>query len=270
MRVWTAVRRAAPAALLVLTACAGPAGTDPTHPAFPEDPAFDYQLGGAYPPPEGTAVVVRDAAADPAPGLFNVCYVNGFQTQPGERADWLAHRPELVLHDPAGDPVADENWPDELLLDTSTAQRRDRIAEVVGETVRGCARAGFDAVELDNLDSYLRSGGALTMADNLALATALIRIAHDSGLSVGQKNTADLGVRGRDEAGFDFAVVEECRRWDECDAYREAYGGRVIDIEYTDDWPEPAQACAGDGPATILRDRALVPAGEPGHFYRHC
>jgi len=249
--------------LLVATACAAP------EPAFPAGAAADYQLGGAYPPPAGVTLVVRDRTADPAPDVYNVCYVNGFQSQPADRADWLTGRPELVLHTD-GEPLVDENWPDELILDTSTAANRTRLTEIVGSAIDDCA--GFDAVELDNLDSYLRSAGALTLEDNLALATALVAHAHEAGLAVGQKNTAELGTRGRDEAGFDFAVTEECVRWSECAAYEAVYEDRVVNIEYTDDWSDPSQVCAAeDRPAaTIVRDRDLVPRNDSGWFYLRC
>ncbi len=179
--------------LLLLAACSAP------EPSFPSGAAADYQLGGAYLPPAGVTLVVRDRAAEPASDVYNVCYVNGFQSQPEDRAEWLADHPELVLHSD-GEPLVDENWPDELILDTSTETNRTRLASIVGAAIDDCA--GFDAVELDNLDSYLRSAGALTMEDNLAFATALVSHAHEAGLAVGQKNTAELGARGRDEAGL--------------------------------------------------------------------
>ncbi len=250
----------------LLAACA-PAPSPDTA-AFPARAVVDYQLGGAYPPPPGVTLVVRDSTAEPAGG-YDVCYVNGFQTQPGERDAWLAERRDLVLSDAGGAPVADPGWPDELLLDTSTAAKRDRLAAVVGAVVRRCADAGFDAVEIDNLDSYSRSGGALSAADNLALAAALARRAHGLGLAIGQKNAADLGPRARAEARFDFAVAEECVRYDECAAYTDVYGEQVIDIEYTDNLP--ADVCGADRPAaTVIRDRDLVPPEEPGYHYARC
>ena len=38
--------------------------------------------------PPQVGIVVRDRKARPAPGRYNVCYVNGFQTQPDERRFW--------------------------------------------------------------------------------------------------------------------------------------------------------------------------------------
>lgn len=246
-------------------------GTPEKAPVF--SPAgVDYQLGGAYPPPAGVGIVVRDSTAEPAAGVFNICYVNGFQTQPGEREVWLRDRRDLVLFD-GGRPVVDEEWPDEFVIDTSTADKRRRLAEIQGRTIEGCSAAGFDAVEVDNLDSYSRSRGALTAEDNLAFAAELARIAHDSGLLIGQKNAADLTSRAEDQVGFDFVVAEECLQYDECTEYTGAYGDRVIGIEYTDNLAEPpAQTCARpDRPrATVIRDRQLAPVGDEAHFYHQC
>lgn len=246
--------------LVVLTGCSAEDG-------FPADPVFDYQLGGVYPPADDVTVVVRDSTADPVPGRYTVCYLNAFQTQPADRDRWLTDHPDLVLRDGAGEPLVDQDWPGEMILDTTRAAD---LAEVLAPDLRHCADAGFDAVELDNLDSYLRSAGALTIEDNLGLATALVTLAHDHGLAAGQKNTAELGTRGHDEAGFDFAVVEECVPHDECAGYAEVYGSHVLPIEYTDTWPTPTEACAGALPATIVRDRDLLPPGEPGHVSVRC
>lgn len=93
------------------------------------------------------------------------------------------------------------------------------------------------------------------------------------GLAAGQKNTAELGDRGRDEIGFDFAVVEECATYEECGDFTDVYGDHVLDVEYTDDLSADfEELCAsGDVPAsTILRDRNLVVRGEDGYTYQRC
>ena len=235
---------------------------------------FDYQLGGGYPPPDGTGIVVRDAADRPEPGLYSVCYVNGFQTQPGEADRWLDEG--LVLLDGAGEPVADPGWPDEYLLDTSDPAGRERIAHLLTETIAGCADAGFAAVEFDNLDSFTRSGGALTAEDNFALAGRLVAIARDHGMPAAQKNTAEETGRGL-AAGFTFAITESCGAWDECDVYTSAYGADgVLDTEYPDTLEERGttfvQVCADPDtpPRTILRDPDLVPEGAAGYVYEAC
>ncbi len=241
------------------------------HPGGPQaGVVVDYQLAGGYPAPDGVGGVVRDVTDEPEPGLWSACYVNGFQTQPGESGAWLADHPDLVLRDDLGEPVVDEGWPDELLLDTTTEANRAALAEVVGAQVRACAERGFAAVELDNLDSWTRSGGLLDEAGAVDLATRLVAVAHDAGLAAGQKNTPQLGTRGRDEAGFDFAVAEECAQYDECAAYTDVYGDAVLDVEYTDDGF--AAACADpDRPSsTIRRDRDLSTADDPAHVFATC
>jgi hypothetical protein len=235
---------------------------------WPAGAGFDYQLGGASPVPDGVTVVARDSTDEPAGAGFDICYVNGFQSQPG--AVW----PEsLLLHDASGGLLVDPGWPDEHLFDTSTPSNREALAELQEPVIDGCAAAGFDAVEFDNLDSYSRSDGALDLDDAVAFATLLVERTHDAGLVAGQKNTAELEARGRDEIGFDFAVVEECDRWDECGAFTDVYGDAVLDIEYTDDLRGSFDdVCAReDTPAsTVLRDRDLVPADDPAYVYEHC
>ncbi|MCA1223464.1 endo alpha-1,4 polygalactosaminidase [Streptomyces sp. 8L] len=235
--------------------------------------AFDYQLGGAYRPPAGVRVVSRDRSARPAAGLYSICYVNAFQAQPGgETADWWrTHHPDLLLregHEPHGALVVDEDW-DEPLLDISTPARRAALLGVVGGWVDGCARAGFDAVEPDNLDSYQRSRGLLSRADAAAFAALLATRAHRDGLAVAQKNTGELLDRRRD-IGFDFAVVEECARYGECGGFASAYHDRIFDIEY--DAKSFGAGCArwGRTLSLTLRDRDVVPAGESGYRDRRC
>lgn len=239
----------------------------------PTDGVVDYQLGGGYDPADGVTGVVRDVTDHPAEGLWSGCYVNGFQTQPADRELWLTDHPDLVLRNDSGDPVIDPGWPDELLLDISTEARRAAIAEVQTPTIDACATRGFDAVELDNLDTWTRSDGRLTEDDAVAMASLLVAAGHEAGLAVGQKNAPDLGDRGRDQAGFDFAVAEECQRYNECAAYTDVYGAAVIDIEYADDlsgsWSE---VCADPQlPAsTVLRDRDLAMPGSVEYVFDRC
>lgn len=250
---------------LLLPASALAQGNGP----LPAGGLADYQLGGAYPPPAGVGIVVRDSTDRPVPGLFNICYVNGFQTQP-DRA-WPE---DLLLRARNGRPLADEDWPDEFLLDISTPQQRQANLARLRPTIQACADKGFDAVEFDNLDSYTRSQGRLDIEDALAFAQLLVTAATTAGLPAGQKNTAELEARGRDEAGFTFAVTEECYRWDECFTYTAVYGPtQVIAIEYQDDLRGRfTDACQDpDRPTrTILRDRMLSAAGAEDYAFEAC
>lgn len=229
--------------------------------------AIDYQLGGAYEPPAGVAWVSRDRNAPIAPGLYNVCYVNGFQIQPDEEDFWTTDHPDLILRDAGGDPVIDPDW-DEMLIDVSTAAKRAAIAEIVGGWIDGCADAGFDAIEIDNLDTYARSGGRLAEDDNVAMMRAFSDRAHARGLAIAQKNSAEI-VGRRAEMGTDFVVAEECNRYDECDVYTDAYGDLVFVIEYRRG--DFDRGCADHhGLSIVLRDLNLVTPMRAAYVYDGC
>ena len=268
------IRTLAVATLVValLGSGAAPATAAPAITLPPTSGAADYQLGGAYRPATGVTVVTRDSTSKPATGVYSICYVNGFQSQPGDRRLWLTKHKNLVLTR-SGKPVIDRNWPDELILDTSTAAKRRAIARIVGKSIATCAKKGFDAVEIDNLDSYSRSKRALTASDNRALAKLYATTAHRAGLAIGQKNSAEQSARLKKAVGFDFAVAEECHRFSECSAYTRVYGSRVIDIEYTDDLRgDFSDVCTAKKPPalTVLRDRDLTPRGSSAYVFEHC
>ena len=228
-------------------------------PALPTGTDVDYQLGGASDPPANVGIVVRDRSDAPVAGLFNVCYVNGFQTQSDEKRFWAKH-PTLVLRDAEGKPVIDEAW-GEFLLDVRTAAKRKALARIVGRWVRGCAHDGYVAVEYDNLDSFTRSDGLLTKRQAVRYAALLVDRAHRHGLAAGQKNLA--GFDGN-TIGYDFAVSEECGRYDECRRYVDDFGDQVLMIEYrTEDFLETC-ATYGATHAVVLRDRDLTPDGVHG------
>jgi hypothetical protein len=234
---------------------------------LPPRAAFDYQIGEAYSPSTGVRVVSRDREAEVAEGLYNICYVNGLQTQPQDNAWWEKEHPELLVSDGDGKPLLDEDW-GEYLLDISSANKRNRILEIVLPWIDGCAEAGFDAVEIDNLDTYSRSNDQIEPADAVAFMSALSERAHARGLAVGQKNSAEL-LEFSDEMGTDFAIAEECNRWDECSEYSDAYDGLVFVIEYRSQ--DFDQGCKGslDLP-TVLRDLDVTAPGSKTYVYRYC
>lgn len=218
---------------------------------------FDYQIGGAYPPPSGVQIVSRDRSESPAPGLYNICYVNAFQVQPGEEKQWPA---DLLLRDAQGELVVDGDW-DEVLLDIRTPGKRKRVAARVDQWIDGCADKGFDAVEPDNYDSYTRSQDLLSPDDATAFITLLSAHAHTRDLAIAQKNTVELaGLRAR--TGLDFAVAEECGEYDECGAYAKAFDDRVVVIEYTDSGLRKARSGFGDRLSIVRRDVMVSTPGD--------
>lgn len=234
----------------------------------PENAPFDYQLGGDYPPPAGVQIVSRDRQGQPVAGLYNICYVNGLQTQPGEDTFWLSNHPQLLLRDGNDQPIIDPEWPDEYILDISTVENRSAIAAIVGGWIEGCAQDGFDAVEIDNLDTYSRSGDRITENDAVAFIRMLADVAHENGLAIAQKNSAEI-VNRKAEMGTDFAVAEECNTWDECDVYQGAYGNHVLVIEYVK--ADFDKGCANFPELSIVfRDVQLRTPGRNGYVYDGC
>jgi len=215
----------------------------------------DYQLGGDRDLPAHVGIIVRDRTSSPQAGRYNICYVNGFQTQPDAKRFWRRHGDLVLKRD--GRPVVDEAW-GEWLLDVRTVRKRQALARIVGRWTAGCASDGFAAVEYDNLDSFTRSGRLITRAQGLAFARLLVRRAHVEGLAAGQKNLAGYdGTR----IGFDFAVSESCAHYNECGAYVDDFGDQVLMIEYR--LRDFRAACSrhGDDVAIVLRDLDLSPDG---------
>lgn len=293
---------AAAGAVLLLLSCGAPDVGPAAITLPPANGTFDYQLGGAYPPAADVQVVSRDRTAEPAPGVYSICYVNLLQTQPdepgqsatdppdGTTAWWQRHHPDLLLRDAEGELVMDDVW-GEALFDVRTPARRDALFAVQRDWIAGCAQAGFDAVEPDNLDTHTRSTGLLTFAQTRAYLELVVPLAHAEGLAIAQKNTAgddgygaigDRFVRTEPPQGFDFAIAEECGVHHECEAYTAVYGDLVYEIEYTDDNPPVtregatrtvfAWACLDRGASisVLLRDRDLVAVGDPEYHVETC
>ncbi|MFD8331480.1 endo alpha-1,4 polygalactosaminidase [Streptomyces solisilvae] len=239
---------------------------------LPVHAGFDYQIGGAYTPPSGVGVVSRDHSASPAPGLYNICYVNAFQTQrigdPGGPDDWDR---DLLLKDGNGEVVIDPDW-DEAILDITTDAKRQSIAHKIEAQIDECAAKGFNALELDNFDTYTRDvvKGAITDSHAQTYMRILSSYGHGKGLAVGQKNTVELAPNHAAN-GLDFAIAEECGdpEWNECSQYLSAFGDHAIFIEYTA--AGMANACRyGDRVSVVQRDRDVVPEGHGGYLRKTC
>lgn len=233
----------------------------------PVNAHVDYQLGGAYTPPAGVQIVSRDRNAPRAAGLYNICYVNGFQIQPDEEAFWLGSHPTLILRDAGGNPIIDVDW-NEMLIDVSTDAKRTEVAAIVAGWIDGCATAGYNAIEIDNLDSYTRSQNRLTEANAVAAMRLFSDAAHAKGLAIAQKNSSELVGRKAD-LGTDFVVAEECNHYQECGDYTAAYGDHVIVIEYIR--ADFTAGCANFPQLSIvLRDRDLVTPSTAAYVFDDC
>lgn len=273
------------ATLVIVAAVAsvGVAGGTASGPRFSPPPAnakFDYQIGGDYPLPAGVRIVSRDWFIGSAPkSTYAICYVNAYQTQddepgidrPDERSNWPS---DLVLTALGDDP----NWGGEYLVDISTKAKRARAAAWISPMVATCKRKGFKAVEYDNLDSWTRFDGTpvekkvpFGRADAIAYAELLADLAHRNGLAAAQKNTVELPRNiSRGRIGFDFAIAEECGRWNECQGYRDVYGNHLIVIEYRlQDYRKTCKAF-GSRLTVVLRDVNVTRPGSKTYRYAAC
>ena len=100
----------------------------------------------------------------------------------------------------------------------STSAEIAALAPILRKRFDICSRKGFDAVEPDNIAGYEnKTGFPLSGADQLRFNRWVAREVHRRGMSVALKNDPDQ-VRSlvRD---FDFAVVEECFEYDECEKF---------------------------------------------------
>lgn len=252
VRELAAAALVATSASVTVVASAGPASAAPPV-ALPTPHAeFDYQIGTPYTPPTGVRVISRDHTKDPAAGLYNICYVNAFQTQKGARGQWDA---DLLLRDENGKVIEDPEWEGEAILDLREDGKRKRIAAKVNGWIDTCAAKGFQGVEPDNYDSYGRSRGLFTAVQAQEYIRLLSAHAHDRGLAIAQKNTSELAGAAR-QNGLDFAVAEECGAWGECDVYANAFNDHVVVIEYSADGLN--KVCDGYGGRPGFKDRLSI------------
>jgi len=149
-----------------------------------------------------------------------------------------------------------------MLLDVGTADKRTRIAAVVGAgSASAVAPASPQLRSTISIRTRARKGASPRIRGRLHGA-ALARRPR-CGLAIAQKNSTEILDR-RAEMGTDFAVAEECSRYSECADYVGAYGERVLMIEYRDS--DFAAGCAAYGAthAIVRRDLNLVtPANRP-------
>ena len=106
----------------------------------------------------------------------------------------------------------------------------------------------------------------------VAYAEALTSHAHSVGLAVGpEEHAASSGAEvSLDVIGFDFAIAEECGRYDECDAYTDVFGDDVLAIEYTADGFAAACDAVGDDVAVVRRDVEVGTPDSPTYIYDTC
>jgi hypothetical protein len=150
---------------------------------------------------------------------------------------WEDYRPDATRPQDGGLFPADTlgnvyyGYPQERWVDF---RQLDALKPMLDARIQMCANKGFDAVELDDIDSFQpasTSGFDLTPGDAQNYLAFADNEIHRFGMTVLWKNTGILSWWGRDYS--DGAVVEECYTYSECFSSQVA-GGTDVGITCTD------------------------------------
>ena len=221
--------------------------------------------------------VVNTAAVDAihAAGGHVICYLDA-----GDAETYRPDYQRFVRFDRRchgcliGNPFS-QVFPDEFFLNINNDQgQRDFILAVNRARVSKCAKAGFDGVEWDIIDTYEdpHSGFHISYRTQLKFNTALANLAHRYAMSVAMKNdpsqVKDLLPY------FDYAVVEECFQYHFCSGIRRPArprssrrGKAVFEVEYRLTRDEFCPQAATLGINAIKKSRTYSSFAEP---YRPC
>lgn len=123
-------------------------------------------------------------------------------------------------------------WPKEKWLDI---RQIDKLKPWLNSRLNMILKKGFDGIEPDNMDSYDNDPGFnIQLADTKKYADYLISLAHNNGLSIGQKNVQELTADYASK--FDWALTEDAfaQGWqDQLSGYIKL-NKPVFAVEYTD------------------------------------
>jgi hypothetical protein len=232
--IWVAVMVIAAAALCLAVVARAQARWQPR----PTTAAWQWQLQGSL--DTGVEAGVYDidgfesSRADVSDlhrlGRRVICYL--------DVGSWESYRPDAASFPRSVIGRRYEGFPDERWLDVS---RFRLFAAPLEARIAMCARKGFDAVEPDNIAGWEnKTGFPISADDQLRFNRWIAARVHAAGMAVALKN--DGGQVPRLLGAFDFAIVEECFKFDECGVYRPfiTAGKAVFETEYELD---PAQFC---------------------------
>jgi len=182
-----------------------------------------------------------------AAGHRVVCYLDAGTWEPF-RPDASSY-PDSVKGNPVGG-FRDERWLD--------IRQQSILQPILNARLDQCQTKGFDGVDFDNVDGYTNATGfPLSASDQLDFDTWLANAAHARGLSVALKN--DLDQIPDLLPYFDWAVNEQCYRYQECDLllpFVQA-GKAVLEIEYGGSTAKFCAAAYASGFSAARKRRSL-------------
>jgi hypothetical protein len=218
-----------------LASCVALVATSPAtaaarwHPK-PTTAAWQWELQGKFELTPGVSVFeidgfeypARDVKAIHGQGAKAICYL--------DVGSWEEYRPDASKFPKSSLGAVYEGYPEERWLDIAHYKK---FAPIMEKRIAMCARKGFDAVEPDNINGWEnKTGFPLTRAEQLTYNRWIARTVHKAGMAVALKN--DSRQVKQLVGAFDFAVVEECFQYEECDLFKpfvEA-GKAVFETEY--------------------------------------
>jgi hypothetical protein len=227
----SAMRRLLPLALVAAAAALACASTASAywHPK-PTTAPWQWELQGRFELTPGASVYeidgfeypLADVKAIHETGAKAICYL--------DVGSWEEYRPDAGRFPKSVLGAVYEGYPEERWLDIRNYRK---FAPLIEARIAMCARKGFDAVEPDNINGWEnKTSFPLTRADQLRFNRWIARQVHKRGMAVALKNDSQ---QARQLVGdFDFAVVEECFQYEECDLFKpfvEA-GKAVFEAEY--------------------------------------
>jgi hypothetical protein len=157
-----------------------------------------------------------------ANGIKVICYL--------DVGSWEDYRPDASQFPKSSLGDVYEGWEEERWLDIAHFHK---FAPIMEKRIAMCAEKGFDGVEPDNIAGWEnKTGFPLTRADQRRYNLWIARQVHQRGMAVALKN--DPGQAKELVDHFDFAVVEECFQYEECDLFKPfiAAGKAVFEAEY--------------------------------------
>ena len=171
--------------------------------------------------PNGTSANVAGVRAIRQSGGRAICYVDA--------GTWESWRPDAgaFTRSLLG---RSNGWPGERWLDI---RKMSLILPIMARRVALCERAGFQAVDFDNVDAFTNvTGFPLTANEQIHYDEALATLAHRDHMAVGLKN--DSGQSKVLEPWFDFAIDEQCIQDHFCATLAPFVraGKPVYDVEY--------------------------------------
>lgn len=180
-------------------------------------------------------------------GRVAICYL--------DVGSWESYRPDAGRFPRSVLGRRYEGFPDERWLDIAHFHR---FAPLLERRFRLCARKGFDAVEPDNLAGFEnRTGFPLTAGDQLRFNRWVAARVHALGMAVALKN--DPRQAQVLLPRFDFAIVEQCFQYEECDSYEPFVraGKAVFEAEYELEPSAYCEAAAALGFSSIRKSYDL-------------